>query len=40
MISQKTNLSDYYKSLRNNVITLLERNRHDPSHERTQQDKG
>lgn len=27
MISQKTNLSDYYKSLRNNVITLLEQSR-------------
>lgn len=27
MISQKTNLSDYYKSLRNNVITILEQSR-------------
>ena len=27
MISQKTNLNEYYKSLRNNVITFLGHNR-------------
>jgi hypothetical protein len=33
MISPKTNLSDYYQSLRNNVFTLLEQSRRptDPS---------
>lgn len=41
MISQKTNLSDYYESLRNNVITLLEQSRrpNDPSNERKQQER-
>lgn len=41
MISQKTNLSDYYKSLRNNVITLLEQSRRpaDSSIERMQQER-
>jgi hypothetical protein len=31
MISQKTNFNDYYKSLRNNVLTFLEHNRLPPS---------
>lgn len=41
MISQKTNLSDYYESLRNNVITLLEQSRrpNDPSNEKKQQER-
>lgn len=41
MISQKNNLSDYYKSLRNNVITLLEQSRrpNDPSNEMKQQER-
>lgn len=41
MISQKTNLSDYYKSLRNNVITLLEQSRqpNDLSNEQKQQER-
>lgn len=41
MISPKTNLSDYYKSLRNNVFTLLEQSRRpDPSNENEATGKG
>lgn len=32
MISQKTNLSDYYESLRNNVISLLGQSRRPNAH--------
>lgn len=41
MISPKTNLSDYYKSLRNNVITLLEQSRRpgDQSNGKKQQER-
>lgn len=41
MITPKTNLSDYYESLRNNVITLLGQSRrpNDQSNGRKQQER-